>query len=96
VASGAGGDVRRLGSPRISAGARRACRPSVGAFCVLRGKQDVLGHFLSDMDHESDQADRAISTGKLNASPRLHTQPINVVVFHGPDREYSFRGGFPA
>jgi hypothetical protein len=43
-----------------------------------------------------DQADRAISTGQLNASPRLHIQPINVVVFHGPDREFSFRGGFPA
>ena len=26
---------------------------------------------------------RAISTGKLNASPRLHTRPINVVVYHG-------------
>jgi hypothetical protein len=55
-----------------------------------------LGSCFSDMDHASDQADRAISTGKLNASPRLHTQPINVVVFHGPDREHSFRGGFPA
>ena len=50
----------------------------------------------ADMDHESDQADRAISTGKLNASPRLHTRPIDVVVFHGSDREYSFQGGFPA
>ena len=26
---------------------------------------------------------RAISTGKLNALPRLHTRPINVVVYHG-------------
>jgi hypothetical protein len=30
------------------------------------------------------QAGGSISTGKLNALPRLHTQPINVVVFHGP------------
>ena len=30
------------------------------------------------------QAERAISTGQLNALLRLHTQPINVVVFHGP------------
>ena len=51
---------------------------------------------LTDTDHESNQADRAISTSKLNALPRLHTWPINVVVFHGSDREYSFRGGFPA
>ena len=27
--------------------------------------------------------DRAISTGKLNALPRLHTRPINVMVYHG-------------
>lgn len=43
-----------------------------------------------DIEDENDQANRAISTGKLNVSPRLHTRPINVVVFHGSDREYSF------
>jgi len=48
------------------------------------------------MDHKSDQANRAISTGRLNASPRLHPRPINVVVFHGSDREFSFQGRFPA
>ena len=42
------------------------------------------------IDDESDQADRAISTGKLNALLRLHTRPINVVVYHGSDREFSF------
>ncbi|MGO4175282.1 hypothetical protein, partial [Bosea sp. TAF32] len=36
---------------------------------------------VADIDHENDQADRAISTGKLNALLRLHTRPINVVVF---------------
>ena len=30
------------------------------------------------------QAERAISTGKLNALLRLHIRPINVVVFDGP------------
>ena len=35
------------------------------------------------IEDKSDQAKRAISTGKLNASPRLHTRPINVVVYHG-------------
>ena len=29
------------------------------------------------------QASRAVSTGKLNASRRLHLQPINQVVFLG-------------
>lgn len=46
--------------------------------------------------NENDQADRAISTGKLHALPHFHTRPINVVVFHGSDREHSFSGGFPA
>jgi hypothetical protein len=34
------------------------------------------------IDNENDQADRAISTGKLHALPHFHTRPINVVVFH--------------
>ena len=46
--------------------------------------------------NENDQADRAISTGKLHELPRFHTRPIDVVVFHGSDREHSFSGGFPA
>ena len=49
----------------------------------------------SDTDHESDQANRAISTGRLNASPRLHPRPIDVVVFHGPQGRSRFKGGFP-
>ncbi len=49
-----------------------------------------------DIVNGSDQVDRAISTGKLHALPHFHTRPINVVVFHGSDREYSFLGGFPA
>ena len=39
--------------------------------------------------------DRAISTGKLNASRRLHTQPIDVVVFHGSQGSTRFEVGFP-
>jgi len=31
----------------------------------------------------NDQADRAISTGKLHALRRFHLRPIDVVVFHG-------------
>ncbi len=40
--------------------------------------------------NENDQVDRAISTGKLHTLLRVHTRPIDVVVFHGSDREYSF------
>ena len=32
--------------------------------------------------NENDQANRAISTGKLHALPHFHTRPINVVVYH--------------
>jgi hypothetical protein len=35
------------------------------------------------IEDKSDQAKRAISTGKLNALLHLHTRPINVVVYHG-------------
>ena len=35
------------------------------------------------IEDKSDQANRAIRTGKLNALRRLHTRPINVVVYHG-------------
>ena len=47
------------------------------------------------MDNECDQADRAISTGKLHALLHFHTRPINVVVFHGSQGRTSFEGGFP-
>ena len=49
----------------------------------------------ADMNHESNQANRAISTSQLNASPRLHIWPINVVVFHGSQGSSRFKGGFP-
>ena len=37
----------------------------------------------TSIENESVQANRAISTGKLNALLRLHTRPIDVVVYHG-------------
>ncbi len=49
----------------------------------------------TDTDHGGDQVNRAISTGRLNASPRLHPRPIDVVVFHGPQGRSRFKGGFP-
>ncbi len=42
-----------------------------------------------------DQADRAISTGKLNALLRLHARPIDVVVYHGSRGRSRFEVGFP-
>ena len=42
----------------------------------------------------SNQANRAISTGQLNALLRLHLRPIDVVVFHGSQGIPCFEGGF--
>jgi hypothetical protein len=51
--------------------------------------------FRTLLDNENNQAERAISTGKLRALPRLHTRPINVVVFHGSSGRNRFEAGFP-
>ena len=47
----------------------------------------AIGQCEMDIGNENDQADRIISTGKLHALRHFHTQPINVVVFNGSDRE---------
>ena len=43
------------------------------------------------MSNENNQADRAISTGKLHTLLRFHTRPINVVVFHDSQGILVFR-----
>ncbi len=53
-------------------------------------EQEVNPMDLRLLINENDQVDRAISTGKLHALLRFHTQPIDVVVYHGSDREYWF------
>ena len=63
------------------------------------GQRDVedIAQNLARMgiEDKSNQVDRAISTGKLNALLRLHTRPINVVVFHGSRGSSRFEVGFP-
>ena len=46
-------------------------------------------------DNESDQAERAISTGQLHALRRFHIRPIDVVVYHGSSGRTRFEVGFP-
>ncbi len=60
---------------------------------VLRSLYSVFRHTL--LDYENNQAERAISTGKLRVLPRFHTRPINVVVFHGSSGRNGFEAGFP-
>ena len=85
------------GRPAVGAGAPP--RPEARLAKASRhGREDKEAGCPSQMGirNENDQADRAISTGKLHALPHFHTRPIDVVVFHGSDRDHSFSGGFPA
>jgi hypothetical protein len=69
------------GAKPASATARRR---SSGALAEHRPEGPLLRERYGSMgmSNENDQADRAISTGKLHALPHFHTRPINVVVFH--------------
>src|SRR6476660_4133159 len=48
-----------------------------------RSAISILVSALMRIEDKSDQASRAIRTGKLNTLRCLHTRPINVVVYHG-------------
>src|SRR5574337_2180489 len=76
-----------IGSDRLA----KATRPAKnGGRKKISSGRSKTGFFVADfksassrLGDESNQAERAISTGKLRALPRFHTRPINVVVFHG-------------
>ena len=81
-----------IASPRATRPAKNVCEAKL-AFRLM--SEDVYVLFLSRFGDESDQAERAISTGKLHALLRVHTRPINVVVFHGSSGRTGFEAGFP-
>lgn len=86
------------GRPSAACLRREAARPERSGQRP-RQRQDKKTMFSAkpmNMNNENDQADRAISTGKLHTLLRFHTRPINVVVYNGSDREHSFSGWFPA
>ena len=93
------------GAPPKSPGKRSICNDlvlflhAVCSFCIdftKRGRCPVFGLIHErTLINESNQADRAISTGKLHVLPRFHTQPINVVVYDGSQGKTSFEVGFP-
>jgi hypothetical protein len=70
-----------------------------GKHCLCWIQQRILGLSLNPWLRawimRGNQADRAISTSKLNALPRLHPWPIDVVVFHGSRGSSGLEGGFP-
>src|SRR5208282_3217805 len=59
---------------------------------TIRPLSSVIRRLQRRLGDESNQVERAISTGQLRALPRFHIRPINVVVFHGS----SGRTGFEA
>ena len=80
--------------PRAGGARRRRAGRAAQAWVVPARSAWALGRMrLSLLGVE---VDRAIRTGQLRASPRFHTRPIDVVVYHGSDGETWFCGGFPA
>src|ERR1700676_4866507 len=78
------------GSPLVPPGRPRTEASKAG----LSSHSNLVTSRRMRIEDKSDQAKRAISTGKLNASPRLHTRPINVVVYHGSQGRTRFEVGF--
>ena len=70
----------------------RLCPEMCRSFFSVRAIR-ILSNAMG-IGNESNQDNRAISTGKLNALPRLHTRPINVVVYHGSQGRTRFEVGF--
>ena len=78
-----------IGSDRLA----KATRPAKDGeaklgFCAAQVFCAAFGVFsrvagATRLGDESDQAERAISTGQLHALPRFHIRPINVVVYYG-------------
>ena len=59
--------------------------PNTKTFCLTPGAlQRLAYHYPVSTVKFYGQAERAISTGQLNALQRLHIRPIHVIVFDGP------------
>ena len=69
-------------------GSWRCTRAVAGAFPAERGSAAVQ---RVAPGLRRDQTDRAISTGQLRGLLRFHLRPIDVVVFHGSQRDLVLR-----
>src|SRR5438876_3486530 len=73
-------DWRPIKPPETFAYAQATCRRGRRCAALDPG---LLQISVKQLEEKNDQAARAISIGQLNALPRLHLRPINVVVFDG-------------
>ncbi len=75
------------------------CTPFASATRSSKREEESLGSVVHKAGSgcrplhgtNENQADRAISTAKLNASLHLHMRPINVVVYHDSQRDLVLR-----
>ena len=63
----------------------------LGAVCVCAGGGAGRGA-VGRLPRAGVRAARAIRTGRLSASPRVHPRPIDVMVSHGPRGDLILRG----
>ena len=67
---------------------RAIAATSISAASTGRGKP------TQGDNRDSSGSFRAISAARLNVSPRSHLRPIDVVVYHGPQRRPHLGAGF--
>ena len=94
VRNGIGCFAPRYNHQVVQARLRRGDQPIVSVRTRGRHAQALAGSAMHVAGRKEFQADRAIRIGKLNALPRFHIRPINVVVYHDSMIPY-LEGGFP-
>ena len=103
VRNGVGWGTRAIGHqvdapppwPRRGQAAQRFSHPGWGGGVVGKSCWHGWSRLALWWSLTEDEVDRAIRTGQLSASPRLHIRPIDVVVCHGPWARPGFAVGFP-
>ena len=95
VRNGIGCFAPRYNHQVVQARIRQGTKPFVSVRTRGRHGQALAGSAMHVAGRKEFQADRAIRIGKLNALPRFHIRPINVVVYHDSSGRPRLKVGFP-